>query len=350
MNDQQKIALLRGALNSLRSWVEDPNMAHPDNFRPLFRRVDRVLAATADDPASAFRLCADKRCMMQAESNSAWCCNCVPASAAPVDDDPAETAYWNFDARKKGYAQWKGVPQTERDAFKAEYRAALDHSASAAKGEAQNAEPIGWIVALDSTGEWDGGQVYLDKTEADDYMENRCLPWWHLEPVYRTSQAIEKAVDQNANEWRERALKAEALVTKYEARMLRMATCAGEFARDACKATPPVAPSVAVPGNQMIYELMEEHFNYGNVYGEDAAQYYATAPEVAEFASDLLAAAAPTPPAPVAVVKRKLTDDEIDIACEGIYLSDFRDSQEYDRAIARAVERAIAAHVTGEVK
>jgi len=41
------------------------------------------------------------------------------------DDDPAEAAFWNFDARKKGYAEWKGRPQSERDAFKAEYRAAL---------------------------------------------------------------------------------------------------------------------------------------------------------------------------------------------------------------------------------
>lgn len=37
--------------------------------------------------------------------------------------DPAELAYWNFDARRKGLGPWKGMPMSERDAFKAEYRA-----------------------------------------------------------------------------------------------------------------------------------------------------------------------------------------------------------------------------------
>lgn len=44
-------------------------------------------------------------------------------SAAPVaqgEDDPAEVAYWNFDARRHGT-----LPMSERDAFKAEYRALL---------------------------------------------------------------------------------------------------------------------------------------------------------------------------------------------------------------------------------
>ena len=45
--------------------------------------------------------------------------------AHSVDDDPAEVAYWHFDARRKGYGPWKQCPQNERDAFKAEYCAAL---------------------------------------------------------------------------------------------------------------------------------------------------------------------------------------------------------------------------------
>ncbi len=45
-----------------------------------------------------------------------------------VDSDPAEVAYWNFDARKKGYAEWKGAPQSERDAFKAEIRIAVEQA------------------------------------------------------------------------------------------------------------------------------------------------------------------------------------------------------------------------------
>lgn len=46
----------------------------------------------------------------------------VDAEFNPNDNDPAEAAFWSFDARKKGYAEWKGRPQSERDAFKAECR------------------------------------------------------------------------------------------------------------------------------------------------------------------------------------------------------------------------------------
>lgn len=35
-------------------------------------------------------------------------------------NDACEKAYWQFDARKKGYAEWEGMPQSERDAFKQE--------------------------------------------------------------------------------------------------------------------------------------------------------------------------------------------------------------------------------------
>ncbi|MCA0214737.1 MAG: hypothetical protein LCH79_16360 [Proteobacteria bacterium] len=35
------------------------------------------------------------------------------------EDDLAEAAYWEMDARIKGYNKWKGRPQSERDAFKA---------------------------------------------------------------------------------------------------------------------------------------------------------------------------------------------------------------------------------------
>lgn len=33
--------------------------------------------------------------------------------------DSVEAAFWEFDARRKGYAEWAGAPQSERDAFKA---------------------------------------------------------------------------------------------------------------------------------------------------------------------------------------------------------------------------------------
>lgn len=41
------------------------------------------------------------------------------------DHDPAEVAYWRFDAKRSGYAEWKLRPQSERDAFKQEYRMAV---------------------------------------------------------------------------------------------------------------------------------------------------------------------------------------------------------------------------------
>lgn len=40
-------------------------------------------------------------------------------------EERAECAYWRFDARRKGHAEWKGHPMGERDAFKAEMRIAL---------------------------------------------------------------------------------------------------------------------------------------------------------------------------------------------------------------------------------
>lgn len=46
------------------------------------------------------------------------------ATGAAVEDR-AEVAYWRFDARRKGYGPWKGRPESERDAFKAEYRLAM---------------------------------------------------------------------------------------------------------------------------------------------------------------------------------------------------------------------------------
>lgn len=53
--------------------------------------------------------------------------NEIPARpvADEITDGQAEHAYWQFDARRKGYAEWRGAPQSERDAFKAEYCSAL---------------------------------------------------------------------------------------------------------------------------------------------------------------------------------------------------------------------------------
>ena len=45
---------------------------------------------------------------------------------AGPQEDRIEAAYWRFDARHKGYSQWKTAPMSERDAFKAEMRNALE--------------------------------------------------------------------------------------------------------------------------------------------------------------------------------------------------------------------------------
>ena len=45
---------------------------------------------------------------------------------AGPQEDRIEAAYWRFDARHKGYGQWKQAPMSERDAFKAEMRNALE--------------------------------------------------------------------------------------------------------------------------------------------------------------------------------------------------------------------------------
>lgn len=41
-----------------------------------------------------------------------------------LTEDAAEQAYWQFDARRKGLSEWRGMPMSERDAFKAEFRKA----------------------------------------------------------------------------------------------------------------------------------------------------------------------------------------------------------------------------------
>jgi hypothetical protein len=55
-------------------------------------------------------------------------CGDSPAPVVSVpgdDDDPLELAYWRMDAMRKGYGEWKGHPQSERDAFKVTLAAQL---------------------------------------------------------------------------------------------------------------------------------------------------------------------------------------------------------------------------------
>lgn len=71
-----------------------------------------------------------------------------PEWADGRNDDPAEAAFWRFDARKKGYGRWKGASQSERDAFKAEYRAAASTAVQAPVREVPEPNPdrVEWIV------------------------------------------------------------------------------------------------------------------------------------------------------------------------------------------------------------
>ena len=55
-----------------------------------------------------------------------------PAAAMP--EDAIEAAYWDFDARHKGYGRHKTTPQSERDAFKWAVRSLL----AAANKESSN--------------------------------------------------------------------------------------------------------------------------------------------------------------------------------------------------------------------
>lgn len=47
---------------------------------------------------------------------------CYMPSEFGIDDNLTEAAYWTYDARVKGYSEFKICPQTERDAFKTEAR------------------------------------------------------------------------------------------------------------------------------------------------------------------------------------------------------------------------------------
>lgn len=59
----------------------------------------------------------------------------MPAILSPEQiaamDETIEAAFWQFDARRSGDGAWKGVPQSERDAFKASVRLLLARGADA---------------------------------------------------------------------------------------------------------------------------------------------------------------------------------------------------------------------------
>lgn len=82
-----------------------------------------------------------------------YCQRKQPAAPAVPDDveDRIEAAYWNFDARRKGYGQWASSPMSERDAFKAELRNALWQPPSPEVPN-EDAKRLDWLDSVCSTG------------------------------------------------------------------------------------------------------------------------------------------------------------------------------------------------------
>lgn len=102
----------------------------------------------------------------------------------PDDEDPAEAAYWRFDARRKGYKPYLHVG--ERMAFKDEYRAAL------ATGKGGDDKPAAyWARYNDGSGE-----IYEDKDRAEAYVEayaERATLKCTVIPVYTKPQPASPA-------------------------------------------------------------------------------------------------------------------------------------------------------------
>jgi len=127
----------------------DALIYHRDQTRPIERSdaaitaLREALSAPEPEPAAWKHDCA-ALCTNDVELWIDACPHCgkprTAPPAAPADDhatpsggqeagpqeDRIEAAYWRFDARHKGYSQWKTAPMSERDAFKAEMRNALE--------------------------------------------------------------------------------------------------------------------------------------------------------------------------------------------------------------------------------
>lgn len=88
--------------------------------------TNRGMDCLTDVANAALRHAVDSGQLLIPTTEQAYEIGRQAAVEAFAGDDPAEAAFWRFDACKRGYnKKWKGRPQSERDAFKAEYRAAL---------------------------------------------------------------------------------------------------------------------------------------------------------------------------------------------------------------------------------
>ena len=94
----------------------------------LWRSYDALRAALAA-PCEMGAMCLN----CQPRGPNGECPDAAPQPAAVPAEDAIEAAYWDFDARHKGYGPHKTMPQSERDAFKWAVRAML--AAAARKGE-----------------------------------------------------------------------------------------------------------------------------------------------------------------------------------------------------------------------
>jgi hypothetical protein len=75
------------------------------------------------------------------------------------EEDPAESAYWRFDARRNGLGKWKDMPMSERDSFKLEWFGAdflharvfsLERLADALSDCNEIAEELGFDTTMDA--------------------------------------------------------------------------------------------------------------------------------------------------------------------------------------------------------
>jgi len=97
-----------------------------------------------------------------------------------------------FDSEKTVYVTYNGRQEYPIPLAPHEARKLFDLLAAefgfAPPAAAPVAEPFAWIAAMPD-GQHDGGDPYLYKDEADDYIENRAIPGCYLVPLVRTDRA-----------------------------------------------------------------------------------------------------------------------------------------------------------------
>lgn len=102
---------------------------------------------------------------------------------AHAHGDVAEVAYWEFAARRGGDGPYKGHPQSERDAFKAVYRQALQSCLDDGWMDIESAPKDGTVilaVVRPNPDKWCRSLIHWDKekkTWYEGYMPLVSNPW-----------------------------------------------------------------------------------------------------------------------------------------------------------------------------